>query len=330
VHRIVSLLVSLLAAGPAPLAAETLYSTDFDSFPTGNNAWAGFDGWLSNDTASGAQGIDDGLFSGALGKTAALGFNRPDNSFTSVAHFINYDPAVGGNPLLEFQTLFGIEDSTEFTNFRRDDFFFSFYNMEGDLLAAIRISNADADYGFWRQNGSLHAGGTETDTGQEFIQGELHNLNARIDLGANRWTATLDGVPLFEDEIFNGTGVARTLGPVAAEWLVALGNPVGYGDNWMLVADLKVETVENPPPPLRIDSLQRDSLGEVTLRWKAGAGYSYSVEYSHDLQNWFTDLPNSTLPNPLYERGQEYTDPSGSSLFQRYYRLRRTSAAVAP
>ena len=317
------LLLAILVLPLGLSRAETLYSTDFDDFPTGNNAWAGFDGWVSNDTTSGAQAIDDGLFSGALGKTAALGFTRPNNSFTTVFRSIDYDPAAGGNPLIEFQTLFGIEDSTALTAFRRDDFFFSFYNMDGDLLAAIRISNTDSEYGFWRRDGSPGAGGTESDTGQDFVHGELHNLNARIDLNANRWSATLDGVPIFEDVLFNGTGIPRTLGPVAAEWQIAAGTPFGFGDNWMLVADLKVETIDLAPPPLKFDSLVREPTGEFSLTWKAGPGFEYTIEYSHDLQTWFTDLPDSTLPSPLYGQTIFYTDQGTNSIHARYYRLRR-------
>ena len=120
-----------------------LYETDFESFPVGDNKWANFDGWLSNDTSSGAQAIDqDIIVGGGLGRTAALGFKRPNFTFTSVFRPINYDPAVGGNPLIEFQTLFGIEDST---NGRRDNFFISFYNINGNLLASLRLANGNND-----------------------------------------------------------------------------------------------------------------------------------------------------------------------------------------
>lgn len=303
--------------------AEILYSTDFDSFPTGNNAWAGFDDWLSNDTSSGAQAIDDGLFSGALGKTAALGFNQPISALTAVYRPINYDPAVGGNPLLEFQFLIGIEDSTSFTNFRRDDFFISFYNIGGALLAAIRISNRDAQFGFWRRDGNPQAGGTETDTGQEFIHGELHNLSGQINLETNQWTVALDGVPLFGNVTFNGTGIARTLGPIAVEWQVAAGNPIAFGDNWILVGDVRVETVEDPPPAIALDSIVH-STGNITLSWQAHPGFDYLVEYSTDLASWHSDLPNASKPAPASQQTFQFTDPSAPA--QRYYRIRQTRA----
>jgi hypothetical protein len=318
--RIALTLCAALALGTSQ--AEILYSTNFDSFPSGNNLWAGFDGWLSNDTTSGAQAIDEGLFDGALGKTAAIGFNRPNGALTAVFRPINYDPAVGGNPLLEFQMLFGIEDSTRLTNFRRDDFFLSFYNMDGALLAAIRISNRDSDFGFWRSTGNLAAGGTEIDTGQEFIHGELHNLSGQIDLQTNRWTVALEGVPLFGEVLFNGTGITRTLGPIAVEWQVAAGNPFGYGDNWMLVGDLRIETVEDPPPPIVIDSIVRSAGNSVTLSWQAYPGYDYLVEYSADLSTWLSDLPNTSLPAPASQQSFQFTDALLSP--RRFYRVRQT------
>ncbi|MEO1836529.1 MAG: hypothetical protein ABGZ49_13660 [Akkermansiaceae bacterium] len=59
-----------------------------------------------------------------------------------------YDPIIVGNPLTEVQSLFGIEDSIVFTNYRRDDFFYRLYNLGGALLATLRISNPETDYRF--------------------------------------------------------------------------------------------------------------------------------------------------------------------------------------
>jgi hypothetical protein len=138
---------------------------------------------------------------------------------------------MGGNPLIEVPSLFGVEDSTVFTNYRRDDFFYRFYNLGGALPAVLRISNTETDHGYWRRDGDLQAGGTETGTGEEFVRGELHNLNALIDLANNTWTILIDGIPIFEKVTFNGTNQSRTLGPVTMEWQVAAGNRFAYGDN---------------------------------------------------------------------------------------------------
>ena len=73
-------------------------------------------------------------------RPAALGFNRTALSPPSPV-LSCYDPAMGGNPLIEVPSLFGVEDSTVFTNYRRDDFFYRFYNLGGALPAVLRISN---------------------------------------------------------------------------------------------------------------------------------------------------------------------------------------------
>ena len=168
------LLVVLLALLTGLANADLLYFTDFDEFPEGENAWDDFEGWQASDRTSGAQAIIPDLLGGALGNTATLGFNRPNRSLTTVAKTINYNPATESSAVTAFALLFGIEDSTEFTNYRRDDFFVSFYNTNGSALASVRISNTDTDYGFWYRNGSPQAQGyEEIDTGLDFVQGEL-------------------------------------------------------------------------------------------------------------------------------------------------------------
>lgn len=307
-------------------SGELLYYTDFEDFPTGDNTWHNFEGWTASDTTSGAQAIDDQLLGGALGKVAALGFNRPDSAFTTVAKLVAYDPT-GKNPLVQFDLLFGIEDSTTFTNYRRDDFFISFYNNGGAPLASIRISNQDTEYGFWYRNGALsQPGGRETDTGLDFVQGELHTLSGIINFETNRWSAAVDGIPLFDNVPFNGTNQSLTFGFIAAEWQVGLGNPLGYGDNFMLLSDLRIETVEDPPPPIIIDSIERIASGDLRIFWQASPGYSYAVEYSHDLVSWFTDLPNSALSAPNSVQTFQYTDTSSIQTGGRYYRIRQSSA----
>lgn len=326
VIRIAHPIAAIFAAGILPAWSEIIYSTDFDDFPMGDNAWAGFDGWVSNDTSSGAQAIDDGLFSGALGKTAALGFNRPISGFTTVLRAMDYDPAVSGRSLIRFQSLFGIEDSTSLTSFRRDDFFYTFYNIDGDLLASLRLSNKNSEYGIWRQDGSLLHGGLESDTGQDFIRGELHDLELLIDLAGNRWSAFLDNIPFFEDAQFNRTGLPLTLGPVAVEWETGTGTPSGYGDNWILVADILVESVDAPvsDPPLKIDLVTRDSSGGLTIRWTAHAGFDYQVEFSDEFRTWSNTLPGSLFLDVTTDGPLTFTDSGVGMNERRFYRLVRT------
>lgn len=74
----------------------------------------------------------------------------------------------------------------------------------------------------------------------------------------------IDEIPNFEKVPFNGTNQTCTLGPVAIKWQVAAGNRFVYGDNWMLVVGLSIETIEEFPPPLSIDSIVRNPPGSIT------------------------------------------------------------------
>ena len=320
-------LVPLLALLLGSARAEILYFTDFDDFPVGDNQWHGFDGWQSNDRTSGSQAIIDNLLDGALGKTAALGFNRPQQSFTTVVRRISYDPAAQGNPRVSFALLFGVEDSTAETNFRRDDFFVTFYNGAGAPLASIRISNTDTDYGFWYRNGSPQSSGyEEIDTGLDFVQGELYELTGLIDFSANRWSAEIDGLPLFSDAVFNGTNRPLSLGFIGIEWQIAQGSPGGYGDNFILLSDLRLETLEESPPPIAIDSIQLLDNGALQISWLALPGYTYAVEYYDDLVSWQSDLPDSNFATPSSSQSYSFTDTTSRQPAGRYYRIRQTSA----
>lgn len=304
-----------------PLSAAELYWTDFEGFTAGENQWAGTEEWISNDVTSGAQSIDqDLIIGGGLGKTASIGFNRPDATFTFVARPIGHDAATTGIPIVEIQTLLGIEDST---NGRRDDFFLSIYNNNGSRLASIRFDNQSpsaigSQFGIWREDGLY-----QFDTLLEFIHGELFDLYLRIDLAANTWSADIDGVPLFTDATFTATTAPVNLGLVAFEWDVAALLPSGAGDNFLLVADLAVRSVPTGTEPF-VAGFTRTAGGERTISWPADPGFIYQVEYSGDLIDWFTDLPDSEITAGSVSGTMSYTDPTPGQPARRFYRVRRT------
>jgi hypothetical protein len=315
--------VGCVVLSPASLLdGGVLYFTDFESFPVGAGEWVGTDGWQGVNSGKAEpegnepQGIDDGVVAG-LGKTAYLGFEPPSATFVSVYQNVNHDPVLSGTDKIEFEALVGIEDSK---NGRRDSFFCTFYNKSGDFLAAIRFSNELATYGIWWDNGA-----GQFDTTIAFIPGESHLLFAEIDLQGNLWRASLDGIPLFTNAIFNATGKTRTLGPVAAEWLLAGSNPEQYGDNWMLVADWSIWAIPFGEYPFGVSSTGWSPLGEPVVSFGGEVGWDYQVEYSDDMMNWHADLPGSfftglEVPAPL-----DFTDTTtGRSLAGRYYRVVRT------
>jgi len=300
-----------LLAGP--VCALTLYFTEFEEFTAGPDQWAGAQGWQGSSVGLGVHGIDQDIIP-ALGKTAYLGFNRPDSTFVTVFRPVLYDPATNGVPVVEFESLMGIEDST---NSFRDSFFFTFYNNGGDVLAAIRFDNDDLTFGIWRFDGVQ-----EFDTGWDFVRSELHLLVATMDLSNNVWTAELDGVPLFTNAVFNASGQTGTLGFVAAEWQLTSASTNNHGNNWMLVADWAVRAVPDQDAPFSIMEAGLDLDGSPLFVWPGSFGFDYEVEYSDDLDTWQSGLPDGVFENILEDAPLTFTGDAESS--NRSYRIHRS------
>ncbi len=311
------LAAALLAVFPAARGG-TLYHTEFEEFTAGENHWAGTGGWMSNDTTSGAQGIiQDPVADLPLGRAGYLGHDPPASAFTTVFRTYNHDPAATGLPRIAFESLLGVQDST---NGRRDRFLVSFYNTGGDFLAALTFDNT---------TGTLRRddGAAVTDTGVAFIRGEpvlgfaaLQILGIQIDLEENRWSAEIDGIPVFSGLPFTATGKSRTLGAVAAEWEIAAGSPAEAGNNWLLVADWLVGAL--PREPFELLSFER-AAGQSTLAWQAHPGFDYRVLYSPDLTTWSADLPGASYPAVSGETVLHFIDDS-PEVPRRFYRVERS------
>jgi hypothetical protein len=307
------------------IQGEILYDTDFDNFPAGANNWSGNDGWISNDTTSGAQAIDENVLPSLL-KTATLGFAQPTSRFTFVALDLEYDHIASDKPVVEIDTLIGIEDST---NDRRDDFYFSIYNADGDRLASIRFDNESPDtpnsqFGIWRVSNT-----NQFDTLFDFTLGELFNLVATVDLEKNVWSASIDEIPIFENAQFSNMDAPLDFGFLAFEWELASLIPYNYGDNFLLVADLSIQSVDkNSHLPSSINRIevthQFDSLGGISLNWQTAVGWTDQVEYSNDLVTWFADLPGSTFENLVSPGRITFFYAKDPAEAYRFYRVRRT------
>jgi len=303
-----------------PARCGTLYATDFSEFPVGDNLWAGTGGWASNDVVSGAQGIiANPVANLPIPKAGYLGFDRPASRFTTVFRSFNHDPVATGLSIIYFESLLGVQDST---NGFRDRFNISFYNSNGNFLAGLVFDN---NSGLIRRDDgiSVHS------TGVKFLVGDpilglaaLQILELRIDLVANTWSGEIDGIPLFDRVPFTATIRPRILGPVAAEWQVAALSTLSAGNNWLLVADWLVGAM--PAAPFSIGSIQRVT-NQTTLKWPGHAGFEYQVRYSPNLVDWQENLPNSTF-RPVTDGVLSFTDGSPAQPLSRFYQVRRIFA----
>lgn len=324
-----SILILALILCPHFGEARDLYTTDFEEFPVGDNKWANTEGWLSNDTSSGAQGILQDYIPGLpFGKTAFLGFEIPSSSLTTLARTINYDPATEGVFRISFESFLGVQDST---NGQRDQFFISFYDIDGNFLAAIIFDNRGAEGLMLRGQGRADGSIQSFDTGVPFIRGDqvfnvvsLQILRVEIDLATNTWSAQLDGLPLFTDSPFTDPSFAPlTLGATAAEWELSSPLTAFAGDNWLFVADWFVRTEPQGTEPFLIDTISRNPGGGTTVSWLGEPGFDYQIFHSGDLETWSEDLPNSTFPGITASGPLSFTDPNPSGT-RRFYRVERS------
>jgi hypothetical protein len=317
--HILSSILTSTALAVLSANGELLYRTDFENFVSGDDKWAGTDGWIGNNIGRAVHGIDQDIIEGGgLGKTAFIGFRQPSTLPVFVAKVIKYAPKAGDLPLVRVETIVGIQDSVYKT--ARDSFFVSIYNSSGSYLAGIRFDNRLATYGIWRGDGA----NPDHDTGVIFYRGELHVLSFVVNVPANQWSAELDGIPLFEDAPLTATVQAVDFGYLAYEWELGSELATGYGDNWMMIADTVVRTAPLGIEPFQISSLDHSS-ASTALAWPGQKGFDYQIEYSQDLKVWHRDLPNMAFPGILSDQTLTFQD-AVSGLNCRFYRVLRTES----
>ena len=211
--------------------------------------------------------------------------------------------------------LIGIQDST---NLRKDSFLLSIFNNAGTRIAALQFDNTDALFGIWRREGST----SRFDTGEEFIRNDLRPIRMEINLTNNTWTASYDAIPLFTDAVFNNTGQAVELGFFGFQWdLTALGT-AGYGDNWLLVADLSITAIPDGQDPFVIATLPGNP---PTINWLGEMGFDYQVLHSDDAISWTNTLPHSFFNGFTVPVNQSFLDTTIPTPTNRLYRVMRSA-----
>lgn len=211
--------------------AVDLYQTDFSNppFVGGPDTWAGTDGWISNDTTSGVQGITAGsAFLGGINAATPAGFD------TWVWQPLSYDPLAEGNPIVNMTMDLNISDST---NAEYDFFQVQIYNSLGTFLGGIDFDNNTL--GISRLDGALLSS-----TGVDFMNDEFQTLSFEINFADNVWSASWGASVLFTAAEFNATSGVLDLGELDFYW--GIQSPGSPGDNYLLVDNLLVQAVPEP------------------------------------------------------------------------------------
>ncbi len=362
------LLFGLVAWGSAQ---TTVYSTDFEAptFAPSTTGLVGKDGWIV--AASGltaplpntqpVYGVDTEKLIG-LGQSAYIGFETPLNPSSL---YIAYRPtpvtSLATNPLIRFTATIGLTRSYDVkdaqgnptgiqyaTQNRHDTFRLAFYNNGINNDGVSRRVMASIEWPTFTTtstaSGTIYRGDSSTDfqgkavtynTDVDIIYGDALQLNVLINLQTNRWTASLDGSPLFVDAVFRSPSNASTIpltgfGTVAAQWAItpyyaptdlAKTNPFydRPGNNWMLFDDWTI--INEPLAQMAVSKFERVN-SNARLTWATELGYSYRVEFSTNLSSWSKTLANSLITPTASATNQTYTDPASLS-GKRYYRVRR-------
>jgi|GEM_PF-307674 len=337
------------------LSAGELYYTGFENFPASSDprvagGLAGIDGWTGSSahltlnlagTFTEAVHLISGIQNAAIigGNDNTMPANASSTYRTvNVRKAINVDPVALGQEAVQFRVNFGIKDSTSSTfQTRRDNFEFAFYNQAGQLIGFIQFDNSTIDnttgaptQAILRSNYNTTSSGWEkAPTGLVFYYQLLMELVVRINFRTNRWTATLDGLDIFADQVFYTGTNARNLGFVAAQMQIVnpAGAPIGSqlwpGNNYMLFDDFAVRI--DPIPDVAVLDFTRNALtGATSMTWWTEALYKYQVYYSDDLTQWKSDLAGSYLTAASTGTSPVFTDPSAAGKAKRFYRVVRT------
>jgi len=309
-----ALLGLTLAIAPAACALSTnLFFTKFETSEGYNSALdlAGQNGWQKS--GSGGNGVLPGFFPGE-GQQAYIGFDPPSTNDDQLILWkpINYSPVAANTPVVTFSVLMGFVDSTtnRYPEYRYDDFYWSFYNQNVDLLFTINFRNDDL-----RVYYALDGTNKFVWTGETFTHEVTYELVVTMNFASNLWSATLDGSPLVTNQPITTTNAPLTLGDVDAAWVLA--DPARPGDNFMLFDNYTITAELTPPAAPRLWLIERTLAGNVFLQLTGPPGARFAIDATTNLTSW-TALATNTLDNGSFF----YVDTSAAALSRRYYRAR--------
>jgi hypothetical protein len=254
---------------------------------------------------------------------------------------VNLDPLALGQEVATFGVTFGIKDSTSasligFNRYKRDNFEFLVYSQAQALLGGLQFDNTTLDsisglplgkiYRLAWNSSAVPPAFEYYNTGFVFLPQALESLQFRINFRTNRWTATLGGVPLFQDLTFYTGSQTKNLGFVMVKLGVGLYSynsftkttTVQPGDNYLLFDDFAVRT----DPVTTTLNVSKTGSGAATINWNEEASYSYRLQYSIDCKAWL-DFAGS-IHTATVTGDTRFTDPTSPVPTRRFYRVKRT------
>lgn len=307
---------SFLAFLLPPLASglgasvTTLYSTGFEKSQGFDPIYelVGQGGWVTDSTSTGGNGILTNFYGSAAAYVGIFPL-QPKTDSLSVWRPLNYSPPPTPQ-LVRFSVAFAIYDSTT-TN--RDDFSWSAYNTSGRRLFTLDFNNEDLQIYYL-----LDGTNNWVDTGWSFENDQAYDLEISMRFDLNRWSATLGGSLIVDNQQITTTNALRTLGDVDASWVIY--NTAKPGDNFMAFDDYQITTepVEVlPPPQVRLLPVGRTSNGQFTLRVTGPDNTRHAVESSGDLLKW-SPLRTNTITEGFFD----FTDTTSVGKPSVFYRTR--------
>jgi hypothetical protein len=312
------LAVGLLAPWGGKAVAVEVYATGFEapSFLEGF-ALVPQGGW-AHDVAGGDQVVTN-YFAGG-GQQALLGFSQPEgtNGSVSVWKPLNFDPLASGLPAVTFRVSFAIYDCSTNQLAFRDSFRWVVWNPTNRLFA-LDFDNATTEISYRLDDEVWVSTGSTFERADPDAQTGLYDLVITLDFAHNTWRATLNDVELVAAKAITTRGAALELGDIDAVWVAA--REEGFGDNYMVFDNYRVEADTAAPQAFRLEALGRLPGQGFALRLHGEDGRRYAIDGSAGFSAW-TALKTNTVTDGAFD----FVDGGAVAAGQRFYRAR----AVAP
>ena len=295
-------------------ATLNLYTTAFE--PTegftvkqplvGQNGWVALSGGSGATTAQnpGGNGLIDNVIP-TQGQQAFVGSLPPTEGAGAVTvyHPVDYPPASGNYPLVNFTTLVRFTNST---NGQHDRFGFSPLHVAADAQTPYFTLFFDEASGVVSYQ--LDDGLGPQSTGHAFSNDVTYALQVSLDFGNNVWNATLNGEAVVTNEPLSTLEAATSLTGVAADWILA--NAAAPGDNSMAFDNYAINTPQAQLPAILVQPTDVTASTGATVSFSVVAAGTPTLFYQ-----WFFNgiaIPGEAATKPTYVLEQVSSQSAGS------------------